>query len=350
MIDRTIAIRNVYVMLAYAFRAMHSEGRDRIEAEQFDHLHDLLAEILVRGVGTQVKRGLHRDYLSRGDELATVRGRINISRTVATRSTTRGRLVCEFDEYEPDTPHNRALKSVIVLLIRRGELSTSRKGALRRLLPYLDAVTLVPPTSIHWNALTYHRANAAYRLLLGVCELIVRGLLPTEASGTTKLTSWVSDDAMSTLYERFLRGYYSVHYPELSPGASTVAWDYDDASALGAEQLPAMRTDISLRRGKRTLIIDAKYYGQSMQVGMWGKATAHSAHLYQVLTYTKNADVNRDGSVSGMLLYARTEAPQQPDLDVVVQGNRIGARTIDLNQSWDLLRAQLDDVATWLDP
>lgn len=350
MTDRSIAIRNVYVMLAYAFRAMHSEGSDRIEAEQFDHLHDLLAEILVRGVGTQVKRGLHRDYLSRGDELATVRGRINISRTVATRSMTRGRLVCEFDEYEPDTPHNRALKSVIVLLIRHGELSTSRKGALRRLLPYLDAVTLVPPTSIRWSALTYHRANATYRLLLGVCELIVRGLLPTEDSGTTKLTSWVSDDVMSALYERFLRGYYSVHYPELSPAAASVAWDYDDASALGAEQLPAMRTDVTLRRGKRTLIIDAKYYGQSMQVGMWGKATVHSANLYQVLTYTKNADVNRDGSVSGMLLYARTEAPQQPDLDVVVQGNRIGARTIDLNQSWDLLRAQLDDVATWLDP
>lgn len=350
MTDRSIAIRNVYVMLAYAFRAMHSEGSDRIAAEQFDHLHDLLAEILVRGVGTQVKRGLHRDYLPRGDELATVRGRINIGRTVATRSTTRGRLVCEFDEYEPDTPHNRALKSVIVLLIRHGELSTSRKGALRRLLPYLDAVTLVPPTSIRWNALTYHRANATYRLLLGICELIVRGLLPTQDSGSTKLTSWVSDDAMSTLYERFLRGYYSVHYPELSPGASTVAWDYDDASALGAEQLPAMRTDVTLRRGKRTLIIDAKYYGQSMQTGRWGKATVHSANLYQVLTYTKNADINRNGSVSGMLLYARTEAPEHPDLDLVVQGNRIGARTIDLNKSWNLLRAQLDDVATWLDP
>ncbi|KLU08478.1 hypothetical protein ABL57_17770 [Kocuria sp. SM24M-10] len=83
---------------------------------------------------------------------------------------------------------------------------------------------------------------------------------------------------------------------------------------------------------------------------MRDKATVHSANLYQVLTYTKNADVNRDGSVSGMLLYACTEAPQRPDLDVVIQGNRIGARTIDLNQAWHLLRAQLDDVATWLDP
>lgn len=349
MTGRSIAIRNVYVMMAYAFRAIHSKGNDRLAAESFDHLHDLFAEILVRGVGTQVKRGLHRDYLYRSEGLPTVRGRIDLSRTVATRSTIRGRLVCEFDEYEPDTLHNQALKSVIVLLIRHGNVAAPRKDALRRLLPYLDAVTLIAPTSIRWDVLTYHRANATYRLLLGVCELTVRGLLPTQDAGAYKLTSWVSDEAMSSLYERFLREYYAVHHPDLSPGASTVAWDFDDARALGAEQLPAMRTDVTLRRARRALIIDAKYYSQSMQAGMWGKATVHSANLYQMHTYVKNADVNRDGSVSGLLLYARTDAPTQPDLDVVIQGNRIGARTLDLNRPWDHLRSQLDDIVRWLE-
>lgn len=349
MTGGSIPIRNLYVMMAYAFRTIRGAGNDRIAGEPFDHLHELLAEILVRGIGAQVKRGLHRDYLRHHEELATVRGRIDINRTIATRSPTRVRLVCEFDEYEPDTPHNRALKSVIVLLIRRGDIAAPRKGALRRLLPYLNAVTLVPPTSIQWDDLTYHRANATYRLLLGVCELIVRGLLPTEDSGTAQLTSWVSDEAMSTLYERFLREYYTIHHPELSPRASTIAWDYHAASAFGASQLPAMRSDVTLRRGQRTLVIDAKYYGQSMQVGRWDKATVHSAHLYQVLAYVKNADVRLDGSVCGLLLYARTEAPEQPSLDVVIQGNRIGARTLDLNQPWEQLRAQLDDVVKWLD-
>lgn len=349
MIDGSILIRNVYVMMAYAFRAIRSEGGDRFGAEEFDHLHDLLAEILVRGLGAQVKRGLHRDYLSRRDELPTVRGRIDIARTVAARSRTRGRLVCEFDEFEPDTPHNRALKSVIILLIRHGEVAESRKDALRRLLPYLDAVTLVAPTSIRWDALTYHRANAAYRLLLGVCELIVRGLLPAQDSGTTKLASWVSDEEMSRLYERFLREYYTLHHPELSPSAPTISWDGDLEHSLGAEHLPAMRTDLMLRRGQRSLIIDAKYYQQSMQLGRWGKATVISGHLYQMTTYVRNADVSRDGAVSGLLLYARTEAPDQPGLDVVIQGNRIGARTLDLNRPWEHLRAQLEEVVGWLD-
>jgi 5-methylcytosine-specific restriction enzyme subunit McrC len=349
VIDHSIVIRNVYLMLAYAFRAMHSTGTQRIAAEEFDHLHDLLAEILARGVGTQVKRGLHHDYLAQSEELATVRGRIDVTGTVHARTVTRGRLVCDFDDYEIDTPHNRAVKSVIVLLIRHGEVSAQRKDALRRLLPYLDAVTLIAPRAIRWDALTYHRSNASYRLLLGVCELVVRGLLPTETAGSTRLSSWISDDSMSALYERFLREYYAFRHPELSPGAPTVPWDLDQPGPFSG-QLPEMRTDVSLRSGGRTLIIDAKYYGQTMQVGRWGKETVHSGNLYQLLTYVKNEDRARDGSVSGLLLYARTDAEAQPDLDVVIQGNRIGARTLDLNQPWEQIAEQLEDVRRWLDP
>ena len=238
MSDRSIAIRNVYVMMAYAFRSIRTSGAERIAAERFEHLHDLLAEILVRGVGAQVKRGIHRDYLDRSDELAGVRGRIDITRTIARRSTTRARLVCEFDEYEPDTPHNQALKSVMVLLLRHGEVEATRKDELRRLLPHLDAVTLIAPTNIRWSDLTYHRATATYRLLLGVCELIVRGLLPTRDSGATKLTSWVSDEAMSMLYERFLREYYAQHHPGLSPAARTVTWDLDEPSDPSSQHAP----------------------------------------------------------------------------------------------------------------
>ncbi|WP_288785244.1 5-methylcytosine-specific restriction endonuclease system specificity protein McrC [uncultured Microbacterium sp.] len=349
MIDRSIAIRNVYVMLAYAFRALRSTGTARIAAEEFDHLHDLLAEILAVGVGSQVKRGLHRDYLARSEELGTVRGRIDVTRSVGARTLTRGRLICEFDEYEVDTPHNQALKSVIILLLRHGEVKEPRRDALRHVLPYLDEVTLISPRSIRWDALIYHRSNASYRLLLGVCELIVRGLLPTEDTGAARLTEWMSDDAMSRLYERFLRQYYAFHHPELSPGAPTIAWDLDSPSLFGG-QLPAMQTDVTLRRGGRTLIVDAKYYKQNLQEGRFGTQTVDSANLYQMLAYVKNEDTAHDGSVAGLLLYAQTDADVQPDLDVVIQGNRIGAQTLDLNQPWASLAARLEEVLDWLDP
>lgn len=345
----SITIRNIYVMMAYAFRSIHSSGNDALGTEQFDKLHDLFAEILVRGVGTQVKRGLHQDYVHRREELATVRGRIDVSRSIAEHSRSHGRLICGYDEYDPDTPHNRALKSVIILLVRHGEISKGRKEALRRLLPYMDAVTTIAPTSIRWATLTFHRSNASYRLLLGVCELVVRGLLPTESSGDKKLTTWLTDEVMSRLYERFLLEYFAFHHPELSPNAPRIDWDYDDSLSSGTGHLPAMKTDLRLHFGGRSLIVDAKYYSNSLQTGQWGKESINSANLYQILAYAKNADVAQDGTVSGLLLYARTDAPAQPDLDMTLQGNRIGARTIDLSLPWTQLRTQLDSITKWLD-
>lgn len=66
------------------------------------------------------------------------------------------------------------------------------------------------------------------------------------------------------------------------------------------------------------------------------------SHLYQIFSYVKNADSRNDCSVSGLLLYARTDALLQPDLDVVIQGNRIQAHTLDLAKPWEELRAQLE--------
>ncbi len=183
----------------------------------------------MRGVGAQIKRGLHRDYLNRSEELAGG-PRTHRHRSNARAPLDLARAACmRVRRIRADTPHNQALKSVLVLLLRHGEVATPRRDALRRLCRTSTAVTLVAPTSIRWGDLTYHRANATYRLLLGVCEMIVRGLLPTQDNGTAKLASWLSDDAMSGLYERFLREYYALHHPELSPGASTVDWDLDES-------------------------------------------------------------------------------------------------------------------------
>ena len=97
MIDRSIVIHNVYVMLAYAFRAVRTRNIERLDSEEFEHLHDLLAEILVQGVGAQIKRGLFHDYVPRTEELLTVRGQIALGQTLKSQSRSRGRVVCNFD-------------------------------------------------------------------------------------------------------------------------------------------------------------------------------------------------------------------------------------------------------------
>lgn len=365
-----IPIRNLYVMMAYAFKAMSSRDLTSVGQEEFEHLHDFLGEILLRGVASQVKRGLYRSYTAVGEELTTVRGRIDLARTARIRAVRPSVIHCGFDEYTVDTPHNRVLKCVIVLLIRRGQLSAPRRDALRRLLPYLDAVTLIAPNEVQFQALTFHRLNASYRMLIGVAELIIKGMLPNQQDTGTPLEDWIQDEAMSRLYERFLLEYFRFHHPQLHPRACQIPWATGEANGdlqhlaeeepkprtFGEGQLPIMRTDVTLTGPDRTLIIDAKYYSRNLQDSGYGKRTVHSGNLYQLFTYVMNQQAREDAlehngivkqgrkPVSGLLLYAGTAAAEQPHLRTTIAGHTIEATALDLGQPWDMVKRKLHSI------
>ena len=75
--------------------------------------------------------------------------------------------------------------------------------------------------------------------------------------------------------------------------------------------------------------------------------TLHSGNLYQVFTYVKNKDTeygDQPHTVSGMLLYARTDEEVQPNHVYHMSGNKISVRTLDLNCSFKEIAAQLDSI------
>ena len=45
-----------------------------------------------------------------------------------------------------------------------------------------------------------------------------------------------------------------------------------------------------------------------------------------------------------MLLYAKTNQIIQPDSDYLIDGNMISVKTIDLNQEFNIIKRQLDDI------
>ena len=63
--DKGIFIKNIYYMLAYAFRILRQKNYDEIAAEEFDDIQDLFAVILAKGVSQQLKQGLHKEYITK---------------------------------------------------------------------------------------------------------------------------------------------------------------------------------------------------------------------------------------------------------------------------------------------
>ena len=334
-------------MLSYAFQTLRETGYSKVASEDFDNIHDLFAAILVRGVGMQVKRGLHRDYLQYEEALAGVRGQIRVSETIKQQTQQQGKLVCSYDEFTPDSLHNQALKSVMLLLLRHGNVKPANKKALRKLLLYFSDATEIAPAAIRWDALKYHRNNASYRTLLGICRLAVKGLLMTTEAGTHKLAAWLQDEEMYRLYENFVMSYYVRHHSELRPKAAFIDWDIVDDER--SPYLPDMKPDIILQNGEKRLIIDTKYYGKTMQHNsLYDRRTFISGHLYQIYAYVKNSDKDSTGNVAGVLLYAKTDEIMTPDEDMVIGGNRISLKTLDLNRDWNEITNQLEKLCEWL--
>lgn len=343
-VDKGIFIQNIYYMLSYAFQILKQEDYKQVAGEKFEKIHDLFAAILEKGVSRQVKQGLYREYVPMHEDLSVMRGKLNMGETVRLKVENKQKLGCEFDEFSEDNLYNQILKVTIHRLIRAEDVAPERKQALRRVSVYFGNVRLIQPDHIAWNRLIYQRSNRNYELLLNICYLVLNGMLQTTEDGSYKLLAF-SDEHMERLYEKFILEYYKQHHPELDPKSVQVKWNLtEQPDETMIQFLPKMQTDITLQKGDKTLIIDAKYYGKSMAQS-YSKETLRSAHLYQIFAYVKNMDTTNTGNVSGLLLYAKTEDEVFPEGEpFVIGGNSIGARTLDLNNSFDLISTQLESV------
>ncbi len=337
-----IRIKNIYYMLSYAFQSLNSKAYKKIETEEFENTAELFSEILIIGVSSQIKQGLVRDYIDVTETTSSLRGKINITESINEQSFIKGQLNCTYDEFSVNCYLNQIIKSTLNLLVK-SEISQVRRKKLKNLLMYFAEVDLIDLKNLNWK-IRFDRNNQTYRLLIGVCYLIVNGLLFSEKSGNAKLMEFLDDQRMSRLYEKFILNYYRKEHPEIKAHSPQIPWQIDEGIDF---LLPKMQTDVTLEYENRILIIDAKYYGRNLHKN-YGKDIHHSSNLYQIFTYVKNKELELQANgyeISGMLLYARTTSEIQADSDYVMSGNKISVKTLDLNQDFKKIRLQLGSIA-----
>lgn len=206
--DKGIPIRNVYYMVAFAFRCPQVGEFEDLATEEFDHAHDLFASIIARSLSAQVRRGLHREYVRTTENLRTIRGRVGVAGTMRNRAVRNGRISCTFGELTADNPLNRAVKSVALLLLRHGRVRDERKASLRRLMSYLSCVSDVDPSEVRWEDIRLGRSIANLRMLIGVCGLVVEGMLLTTEKDERDLATVLHEEEYGLLFEQFVLGYY----------------------------------------------------------------------------------------------------------------------------------------------
>lgn len=325
-------------MLSYAFQVLNEQGYKQILTEKFDNVAELCAAILSKGVTSQIKKGLGKEYLLNSDLLSTIKGKIDVTASIKEQSFIKKQLVCSYDEFSVNAYMNRIIKTTMELLLH-SDISKARKKELRKLLIYFVEVSSLEINSIKWN-LQFNKNNQTYQMLVSICYLIIKGLLQTKSDGTTKLMDFFDEQRMSKLYEKFILEYYRKEYPNIKVSSSQIPWNLDDNKT---DMLPIMQSDIILRENEKSLIIDAKYYSKMMQE-RYGVYTIHSNNLYQIYTYVKNYDKHKTSQVSGLILYAQTDEIKLPHNKYQMDGNIIAVDTLDLNCNFEIIKNQLGNI------
>lgn len=330
-------------MLAYAFSLLRENKIEELcDREEFENTADLLAAILENGVNKIIKRGLNKAYIEEKDSLNCLRGKIDISESIKRQTMIKQQLVCSYDDFTINSYFNRIIKTTIIVLIR-SDIGISRKKSLRNLLLFFKDIGELNPYDINWGQ-TYNRNNEYYRMLLSICYLVIKGLLQSSSGNKYKLNRFFNDKQMHKLYEKFILEYYRKEYPSLNVSAAQIPWWLDEESD---SLLPIMQSDITIKpkniQDDKVLIIDAKFYSHNT-VTRFEKRTLISGNLYQIFTYVKNLDKDRNGSVSGMLLYAQPDNDLDLDSKYKMSGNNISVKTLNLDLPFADIAKQLDEI------
>ena len=178
-----------------------------------------------------------------------------------------------------------------------------------------------------------------YQFLFSVCRLLYESSVVDENTGRTTFRYFRDDKAtMWALFEEFVTGFYECEQSVfcVNPGGRRVQ-GADKGWATNADRalIPVMEADVILESPSRRIILDTKFYSNPVSGrGGLGNGKLRSPNLYQLLAYLRDREATRPPGPrhEGLLLCPQVDEPLRADIRL--EGFRIQARTVDLNQDW----------------
>lgn len=170
--DDTIRTRLIS-MLDVALGLKLGDGQALAMARQNETLLDILIRLFADRLLAEARRGLPRSYLGQEEDLAALRGRLDVIRQFTHHAIRPDRLACRFDSLMPDTPLLRIMKACVVML-RRHARALETQRSLDELRFLLAEVSDVPVSSLPWAQVRIDRTNRRWETLYGLARLFLK--------------------------------------------------------------------------------------------------------------------------------------------------------------------------------
>jgi len=340
----SIPIKNIYYLLSYGWGAdLEYANVKGVDASNYDSLLPLLCDVFVKQCEWILKRNLDHSYVAVNEEYPGIKGKLDFYQTLNRQLLRKGRAACKFDEWSSNILANQLLKSTLLNLLRHQEIAPMQKRDIRRSLLRMGEAQSIEMQFHLFGLVSFNRNNKHYSLALNIAHLIFENTVLDEKTGERTFVDISRDHyKLAKLFERFAFEFYRKH-TKFNVKKERIKWLADRH-----DYLPAMYTDITLESGDRKIIIDTKFYGNTLSNGRleFGTNKFHSANLYQIFAYVSNVSGSSSHQVNsqaeGVLLYPTVDVELSEKY--IIKNHPLSVFTVNLNADWESIHERMLEV------
>lgn len=256
-----------------------------LNAQDKDLLEILILVFARRLVG-EVRKGLTRNYQRKNDDLARLRGKLDVTRQFTKFAAMPQVLACEFDEFSADNPLNRLLACATSLLIRKTNVAGTQ-----RLLAEVDAhFSEVAPVTVQQalrETILLERKNQRWSVCERLARLLLQSLYQTVHGGKREGVALLFD--MNKLFEAYVT---RVAQKNLRPIGYTVLAQEPQMALVrnsAGDRAFITKPDIYIKGHGQVIIIDTKWKSLDFSKKNFGISQADA---YQMHGYARVYDAN----------------------------------------------------------
>jgi 5-methylcytosine-specific restriction enzyme subunit McrC len=309
-VEPKVGIARLLFLLGYA--ADPGWREEDVAVDEADDLLPAVVDALARSCSRALAGGVLQGYHVVDDALPLVRGRVLAGAQMTRRFALPLPVEVRFDEYDADIAENQ----VLLAACRRGlavpRLRDETRTRLVHAVAQLDGVSLLTSGAPR-PAWRRSRLNERYVGALRLAELLLDALSVEQAGGVGELTSAAFVVSMWKVFEDFVTTAVAEAMAS-APGVTYTQYPVD----LDTGGLVPMKPDlVHVRRGRPSLVVDAKYKAERLD-------GYPNADAYQVLAYCTALRLAR-----GHLVYAKGNE-QARTYDVRFSEVVISAHALDL--------------------
>ncbi len=249
------------------------------------NLYEIFINMYIQEVRQLVKHGLRSDYVEMEDNLKFYKGKLIVGKHIRANLAHKERFYVGFEEFHQNRPENRLIKATLEKL-QKITTSAENSKEIRQLLVSFEMVKTSTAYEKDFSKVVIDRNTKDYENLMKWSKVFLINESFSTFSGSTNSRALLFP--MESVYESYVaREMKKVFGPS---GWEVSSQDKGHYLFVEPKRQFALRPDIVIRKGDKTIILDTKW--KSLINNETKNYGISQADMYQMYAYSKKYETS----------------------------------------------------------